>query len=186
MAWSVGAVEPKEDWLPAASRMPVALAASVTRKAPTAVLAAPAPSVIDRVAVAAAVETAASEPALGTVVSVHGAVSMEEASGSLKSALTRSTLPLAFTSFITSVPATRTGLAASVGVVAVKEDWLPALSRMPVALLVSAIVKAATAVSGAPAPSLIVSVAVALETLTEVRLPLLGTLASDHGAVPAV
>ena len=57
---------------------------------------------------------------------------------------------------------------------------------MPVALVVSAIVKAPTAVSGAPAPSLIVSVAVAVETLTEARLPPLGTLASVHGAVPAV
>jgi hypothetical protein len=37
VAWSAGALEPNEDWLPAASWMPVALAASVTRKEPTAV-----------------------------------------------------------------------------------------------------------------------------------------------------
>ena len=79
MAWSVGAVEAREDWLPAASWMPVALAARTTLKVPTAVLAAPAPSLIVRVAVVPAVETAASVPALGMLVSVHGVVSEEEA-----------------------------------------------------------------------------------------------------------
>ena len=186
VAWSAGAVAAKDDWLPAASRMPLALAARATLKVPTAVLAAPAPSVIVRVAVAPAVETAASVPALGTFVSVHGAVSVEAASGSLKSALTRSILPLPSMSFITSVPATRTGLALSVGVVAAKEDWLPAASRMPLALVLSAIEKEPTAVSAAPAPSVIVSVALAAATATEARLPPLGTLASVQGAVPAL
>ena len=53
VAWSVGVVAAKLDWLPALSRMPVALAASATLKVPTAVLAAAAPSVMVRVAVAA-------------------------------------------------------------------------------------------------------------------------------------
>jgi hypothetical protein len=41
LAPSVGAAAAKEDWLPAASRMPVPLAARATVKVPTAVFAAP-------------------------------------------------------------------------------------------------------------------------------------------------
>src|SRR2546426_301458 len=97
VAWSAGALEPKEDWLPAASRMPVALAARGTRKLPTAVFWAPAPSARTRgtlapegeteargpplgaaasgpVATAPETETEASEPPLGTAASVQGAV----------------------------------------------------------------------------------------------------------------
>ena len=73
-----------EDWLPAASRIPVALAARATVKVPTAVFAAPAPSAIVRVATAPAVATLDSVPPLGTFASVHGAVSVDEASVSLK------------------------------------------------------------------------------------------------------
>src|SRR2546426_321514 len=79
VAWSAGALEPKEDWLPAASRMPVALAARVTRKLPTAVFWAPAPSARTRVTLAPEVETEAREPPLGTLASVQGAVSVEAA-----------------------------------------------------------------------------------------------------------
>ena len=161
--------------------MPVALAARAILKVPTAVLAAPAPSLIVRVAVVPEVETAASVPALGTLVSVQGAVSVEGASGSLKLAVAWSILPLPSVSFIASVPATRTGLALSVGLVVVKLAWLPAASRMPVALVASAIVKLLTAVSGAPAPSVIVRVAAVPEVVTEARLPALGTLLSVQG-----
>ena len=71
------------------------------------------------------------------------------------------------TSCMTSVPATRIGLAPSEGEVAAKEERLPAASRIPVAFVANATVKAPTAVSGAPAPSVIVSVATAAETETE-------------------
>jgi hypothetical protein len=84
------------------------------------------------------------------------------------------------------VPATRTGLALSVGAVAAKEERLPAASRIPLALLASATVKAPTAVSGAPAPSVIVSVALPAATATEANVPPLGVLASVQGAVAAV
>ena len=57
---------------------------------------------------------------------------------------------------------------------------------MPVAALASATVKEPTAVSGAPAPSVIVSVATVPETEIELRLPPEGTFASVHGAVPAL
>ena len=83
MAPSVGAAAANEDWLPAASRMPVALAARATVNVPTAVFAAPAPSVIVSVAPAPEVATLASVPPLGTFASVHGAVSVDEASVSL-------------------------------------------------------------------------------------------------------
>src|SRR5881397_1801497 len=122
VALSAGALEPKEDWLPAASRMPVALGARVTRKLPTAVFWAPAPSARTRVALAPAVETEAREPPLGTLASVQGAVSEEAASVSERVALTRSTLPLPSTSRITGVPATSTGFAPSAGGEAAKEE----------------------------------------------------------------
>ncbi len=83
MALSVGAVAAKVAWLPAASRIPVALAASATVKLPTAVSAAPAPSVSVSVATAPEVETLASVPPLGTFASVHGTVSVDDASVSL-------------------------------------------------------------------------------------------------------
>ena len=67
VAWSTGAVEPKEAWLPAASRMPVALAASTTRKVPTAVFWAPAPSAMTSVAVAPEVETEDERAARGHI-----------------------------------------------------------------------------------------------------------------------
>ena len=124
--------------MPAASRMPVALAARTTRKVPTAVFWAPAPSAMTSVAVAPEVETEASVPPEGTFVSVQGAVSVEAASVSEKVACTRSTLPFALTSCMTSVPATRIGLAPSAGAVAAKEERLPAASRMPLALVASA------------------------------------------------
>ena len=56
---------------------------------------------------------------------------------------------------------------------------------MPVALVASATVKEPTAVFAAPAPSVIVSVAVLVATATLASVPPLGTLASVHGAVPA-
>ena len=131
-------------------------------------------------------ETEASEPALGTAVSVQGAVSEEGTSVSEKVASTRSTLPFASMSRITSVPETSTGRAPSTGALAAKAERLPAASRMPVALVASATVKEPTAVSGAPAPSAIVSVAIVPEIETELRLPPEGTFASVHGAVPAL
>ena len=68
VAWSAGVVAAKLDWLPALSRMPVALAASATLKVPTAVLAAAAaPSLRVRVAVAPVVVTLARLPPLGTL-----------------------------------------------------------------------------------------------------------------------
>jgi hypothetical protein len=57
---------------------------------------------------------------------------------------------------------------------------------MPVAALASATVKEPTAVSGAAAPSAIVSVASVPETETALRLPPEGTFASVQGAVPAL
>ena len=105
---------------------------------PTAVFWAPAPSAMTSVAVAPEVETEASVPPEGTFVSVQGAVSVEAASVSEKVACTRSTLPFALTSCMTSVPATRIGLAPSAGAVAAKEERLPAASRMPLALVASA------------------------------------------------
>ena len=77
-------------------------------------------------------------------------------------------------------------MAPSAGAVAAKEERLPAASRIPVAFVASATVKAPTAVSGAPAPSVIVSVAVAAETATEASVPPRGDVASVHGVVPAV
>ena len=118
-------------------------------------------------------------------MSVQGAVSVEAASVSEKVACTRSTLPFAVTSCMTSMPATRTGLAPSAGPVAANEERLPAASRIPVALVARATVKEPTAVSGAPAPSVIVSVATADETETEASVPPEGTFASVHGVVPA-
>jgi len=59
--------------------MPVPLAARATVKAPTAVFAAPPPSVIVSVAPVPDVATPASVPPLGTFASVHGAVSVDEA-----------------------------------------------------------------------------------------------------------
>ena len=84
------------------------------------------------------------------------------------------------------VTLTGTGLAPSAGVEAAKEERLPAESRMPLAFVASATVKAPTSVSGAPAPSVIVSVATGPATVTVVRLPPLGTFASVQGAVPAL
>ena len=123
--------------------MPVALAARTTRKVPTAVFWAPAPSAMTSVAVAPEVETDESVPPEGTFVSVQGAVSDEAESVSEKVACTRSTLPFAVTSCMTSVPATRIGLAPSEGEVAAKEERLPAASRIPVAFVANATVKAA-------------------------------------------
>ncbi len=151
-------------------------------KLPTAVFAAPPPSVIVNVAVFVATATPDNVPALGTFASVHGAVPAEyAASVSENTAVTRSTLPFALVSSI--VIDTSAGLAPSVGAAAANDDWLPAASRMPVALVASATVKLLTAVSAAPAPSAIVSVATAPAVDTLVSEPALGTLASDHCAV---
>src|SRR5207244_5988166 len=90
-------------------------------------------------------------------------------------------LPLPSTSFIASVPATSTGFAPSAGEEAAKEERLPAASRMPAALVARATVKAPTAVSGAPAPSLMVRVATAPEAETEASEPPLGTDGSGDG-----
>ncbi len=90
------------------------------------------------------------------------------------------------TSRISSVPVTSTGRAPSVGAEAAKEARLPAASRMPVALVASATRKAPTSVSGAPAPSAIVSVAMVVATVVVVWLPPLGTFVSVQGAAPAL
>ena len=170
MAWSTGAVEAIEDWLPAASWMPVALTARTTRKVPTAVFWAPAPSAMTSVAVAPEVETEESVPAEGTFVSVQGGVG--GGGERLREGRLHAIDPaVRMTSCMTSMPATRTGLAPSAGPVAAKEERLPAASRIPVAFVASATVKEPTAVSGAPAPSVIVSVATAAETETEASVP---------------
>ncbi len=139
-----------------------------------------------RVAVAPEVEAEERVPPEGTLVSVQGGVvSVEGSRDSEKVARTRSTLPFASTSRMSSVPATSTGRAASAGVLAANEERLPAASRMPVAEVASATLKEPTAVSGAPAPSAIVRVAVVPDTDTEERVPPEGTLESVQGAVPA-
>ena len=99
-AASAGAAAANDDWLPAASRIPLAPAASATVKLPTAVSAAPAPSVRVSVAMEPLVLTLASVPPLGTLASVHCDVSVELASVSLNVTVTRSTFPLAFVSNI--------------------------------------------------------------------------------------
>ena len=68
---------------------------------------------------------------------------------------------------------------------AVKLERFAAASRIPVAFEASARVKLPTAVFAAPAPSVIVSVAVAPATDTLASVPPLGTFASVQGAVPA-
>ena len=97
-------------------------------------------------------------PPLGTLVSVHGAVSVEEASGSLKSALTgRPCRSRRRPSSTACRPQDRLGAVCGGGG---GEGGLVAGGVAdPGALVVSAIVKAPTAVSGAPAPSVIVRVA---------------------------
>ncbi len=74
----------------------------------------------------------------------------------------------------------------SLGAVAAKLERLPAGSRIPAALLARATVNEPTVVSMGPAPSVTVSVAVEPVTATLASVPPLGTLASVHGAVPAV
>ena len=84
LAPSVGAAAANEDRLPAASRMPVALAESADREAADGgVCAHRRPRLIVSVATAPEVDTLESVPPLGTLASVHGAVSVEEASVSL-------------------------------------------------------------------------------------------------------
>ena len=95
--------------------------------------------------------------------------------------MTRSTLPLLLLSRI--VIDTRAGLAPSAGAMDANDDGFPDASRMPVALCDSATVRLPTAVSGAPAPSLSVSVATAPEVDTLPSVPALGTFASVQGAV---
>ena len=92
--------------------MPDALAARATWNAPTAVVAAAAPSSRTRVATAPDVATLAVVAPLGAPVRLHGAVAVEAWSGSSNVATTRSTLPLASASRISS--AVRAGPALSI------------------------------------------------------------------------
>ena len=71
---SVGAVDAHDNRLPDASRMPPALVARETVNVPTAVLAAPAPSLRLRVAVEPETATDARVPAEGTLASAQGVV----------------------------------------------------------------------------------------------------------------
>src|SRR5256885_863896 len=81
-----------------------------------------------------------------------------------------------------SVMVTMTGPALSAGAVAANEGGFPAASRMPLALVARATVKLPTAVSTAPAPSAMVSVATDPLVDTEPSVPPDGTLESAHGA----
>ena len=179
---SAGAVAPKLDWLPAASRIPVALVASATVKLPTAVFAAPAPSVIVSVAVVVATATLASVPPLGTFASVHGAFpAVYDASVSENTAITRSTLPLALVSSIVIVT--------SIGLGAVRRRCRR--ERRQVGGRVSDPGRARGERHGEAADGgvrraralAIVSVATAPAVATLDSVPPLGTFASVHGAV---
>src|ERR671936_750418 len=81
---------------------------------------------------------------------------------------------------------TTTGPAPSDGEVAANDDWLPAASRMPLALAASATVNDPTAVLAAAPPSFSVRVAWLPDTLTDASVPPEGTFASVQGAFPAV
>src|SRR5690242_8902759 len=130
LALSAGAWAANELWLPAESRTPEALAASATRKEPTEVSAALAPSAIVSVAVAPLEDTEDSDPPLGTAVSVHGAVAVVPEMLSENVALTWSILPSLSLSNICSVESA--GAALSVGVTLLNEAaLLPAASAMP-------------------------------------------------------
>ena len=78
------------------------------------------------------------------------------------------------------------GLASSVTCVAAKLVRLPAASRTPFGSDASAMVMSAPPVSTAPAPSVSVSLIVAPVAFARLSVPPDGTLASVHGAVPAV
>ena len=185
MAWSTGAVEAIEDWLPAASWMPVALTARTTRKVPTAVFWAPAPSAMTSVAVAPEVETEESVPDEGTFVSVQGAVSVEAASVSEKVACTRSTLPFAVTSCMTSMSRDEDRLGAVRRPRRRKRGEVAGGIADPGRARGKSDRERAHGGVGTPAPSVIVSVATADETETEASVPPEGTFASVHGVVPA-
>ena len=74
LAPSVGAVDAHNVRLAAASRIPAALAANVILNDPSAVVAAPAPSLSVRVAVLPDADTEASVAPEGAAASVHGTV----------------------------------------------------------------------------------------------------------------
>ena len=98
--------------------------------------------------------------------------------------VTSSTLPLPLMSCMTID--NRIGAALSSGAVVVNEARLPAASRTPAALAAMATVKDPTVVSAAPAPSVMVSVAVVVTTAAEASVPPEGTAVRVHGVTPAV
>ena len=109
---------------------------------------------------------------------------MEDARGSEKVAVTRSTLPLGVAGLASNISsAVRTGAALSAGAVAANEDRLSAASRMPAAFWARATVNEPTAVFVAPAPSFSTSVAVEPLVETLARVAPLGAFESVHGPV---
>jgi hypothetical protein len=84
------------------------------------------------------------------------------------------------------VSACAAGAARSVGAVAANDDVWASRSRIPAELAASATVNAPTAVSPAPEPSAIDSVAVLPPTVSAESVPPEGTLVRVHGAIPAV
>src|SRR4051812_48064019 len=185
LAPSVGAVAAHEVRLAKTSRMPPALVASVIVNDPTAVVAAPAPSLRFSVAVAPDTATDARVSVDGAEVSVHPVLpAVHVASRSENGIASWSTLPLPSRSLITMVR--RTGLALSRGALVANQLRLPAESWMSPEVGANARVKALTLVSGAPAPSVMVSVAVVVATDTDARVPPDGMPVRVHGPTVGV